>query len=72
MQNQFAYDAGQMTYYIVMDYNHWDSIYDGFTDVWTNADDDDWDGGFRLGSDSSSYSMSVSYTHLTLPTTPYV
>ncbi len=57
MQNQFAYDAGQMTYYIVMDYNHWDSIYDGFTDVWTNADDDNWDGGFRLGSDSSSYSM---------------
>lgn len=59
IQNQFDYDSSQLTIYMVMDIVHWDSIYDPFTDYFTNAEDHDWDGGFTLHSDSGSYSINA-------------
>tara|TARA_Y100000385_G_scaffold288355_1_gene354746 strand:+ start:681 stop:1568 length:888 start_codon:yes stop_codon:yes gene_type:complete len=60
IQSSFNYDESKMSIYLVMDINHWDSTYDPFTNYFSNTPDDDNDGGFRLGSDSTSYSMNAS------------
>lgn len=62
IQNQFDYDSSQLTIYMVMDIVHWDSIYDGYTDYFTNSEDHDWDGGFSIHSEQAvdTYSVAAS------------